>query len=182
MTGGDAVPLLLARLMRLSLARTPLLLVRAAPSASALSVRALRLLRLLGPRPGPLPELAAVSFARRELEDWGWAGLESVTSLAMLMADTCSYQFVSDKRQWQWLACPSKTNCIMDQYSVADTATGAGYGSVDFAADTGTSSLEKLYPSGCCGMQICCLADGLQNMYGPCLQTAHSGVRHLCNS
>ena len=95
MTGGDAVPLLLARLMRLSLARTPLLLVRAAPSASALSVRALRLLRLLGPRAGPLPQLAAVSFARRELEDWGWAGLESVTSLAMLMADTCAYQFVS---------------------------------------------------------------------------------------
>ncbi len=99
MTGGDAVPLLLARLMRLSLARTPLLLVRAAPSASALSVslsvRALRLLRLLGPRPGPLPQLAAVSFARRELEDWGWAGLESVTSLAMLMADTCAHQFVS---------------------------------------------------------------------------------------
>ena len=107
MTGGDAVPLLLARLMRLSLARTPLLLVRAAPSASALSVRALRLLRLLGPRPGPLPQLAAVSFARRELEDWGWAGLESVTSLAMLMADTCAYQFVSHQASGGGLLVPA---------------------------------------------------------------------------
>ena len=93
MTGGDAVPLLLARLIRLSLALTPLLLVRAAPSASALSVRALLLARLLGPRPAPpVPELPAGSLARRELEACGWAGLESVTSLAMLMADTCSHQ------------------------------------------------------------------------------------------
>lgn len=69
MTGGDAVPLLLARLIRLSLALTPLLLVRAAPSASALSVRALLLARLLGPRPtAPVPELPAGSLARRELE------------------------------------------------------------------------------------------------------------------
>lgn len=68
MTGGDVVPLLLARLMRLSLAFTPLLLVRAAPSAKALSVRALRLLRLLGARPVPVPELAAASLPRRELE------------------------------------------------------------------------------------------------------------------
>ncbi len=74
MIGGEAVPLLpllLARLMRLSLALTPLLLVRAAPSARALSVRALRLLRLLGPRPVPVAELAAVSLTKREPEDWG---------------------------------------------------------------------------------------------------------------
>lgn len=133
------MPLLLARLMRLSLARTPLLLVRAAPSASALSVRALRLLRLLGPRPGPLPQLAAVSFARRELEDWGWAGLESVTSLAMLMADTCAYHIWQNlrQRQRQWLVCPSRIKHIMDdmqyaalQYAIADAATGAEYGSI----------------------------------------------------
>ena len=42
----------------------------------------------------------------------------------------------------------------MDQYAVANTAIGAEHGSIDFAAGTGASSLEKLYPSGCCRMQI----------------------------
>ena len=72
------MPPLLVMLMRLSLALTTLLLVLAAPSARALSVRALRLLRLLGPleaSPGP-----------RRLKG---PGLLSVMSLAMLIADTC---------------------------------------------------------------------------------------------
>lgn len=88
MIGGEDVPLLLARLMRLSLAFTPLLLVLAAPSARALSVSALRLARLLGPL--LTPELATVSLAKREPEDCAGPGLESVTSLAMLIAETCS--------------------------------------------------------------------------------------------
>lgn len=79
------VPPLLVMLMRLSLALTTLLLVLAAPSARALSVRALRLLRLLGPlctasvlEPSPGP---------RRLK---CPGLLSVMSRAMLMADTCT--------------------------------------------------------------------------------------------
>ena len=88
MTGGEEVPLLLARLIRLSRDLTPLLRVLAAPSARALSVSALRLARLLGPL--LMPELTAVSLARRDPEDCATPGLESVTSLAMLMADTCS--------------------------------------------------------------------------------------------
>lgn len=88
MTGGEEVPLLLARLMRLSRDFNPLLRVLAAPSARALSVRALRLARLLGPL--LMPELTADSLARREPEDCATPGLESVTSLAMLIADTCS--------------------------------------------------------------------------------------------
>ena len=89
MAGGEEVPLLLlARLMRLSRAFTPLLLVLAAPSARALSVSALRLARLLGPLLTPEP--AAESAARREPTDCAGPGLESVTSLAILMADTCT--------------------------------------------------------------------------------------------
>ena len=88
MTGGEEVPLLLARLMRLSRDFSPLLRVLAAPSARALSVRALRLARLLGPL--LMPELTAVSLGRREAEDCATAGLESVTSLAILIADTCA--------------------------------------------------------------------------------------------
>ena len=62
----------------------------AVPSARARSVRARRLLRLLGAL--PVPELVAASRAIRELEDRGSAGPESVTSLAMLIAETCVYQ------------------------------------------------------------------------------------------
>lgn len=67
MTGGEEVPLLLARLMRLSLDLTPLLRVLAAPSARARSVSALRLARRLGPL--LMPGLTAVSLARREPDD-----------------------------------------------------------------------------------------------------------------
>ena len=88
MTGGEEVPLLLARLMRLSRDFTPLLRVLAAPSARARSVSALRLARLLGPL--LMPGLTAVSLTRREPEDCATPGLESVTSLAILMAETCS--------------------------------------------------------------------------------------------
>lgn len=86
MAGGEEVPLLLARLIRLSRDFSPLLRVLAAPSARPLSARALRLARLLGPL--LMPELTAVSVASREVEDCATAGLESVTSLAILMADT----------------------------------------------------------------------------------------------
>ena len=67
MIGGEEVPLLLARLMRLSRDLIPLLRVLAAPSARARSVSALRLARLLGPL--LMPGLTAVSLARREPDD-----------------------------------------------------------------------------------------------------------------
>ena len=85
---GELVPPLLVKLMRLSLALTTLLLVLAAPSARALSVRALLLLRLLGPRCTAMPCVLATSPDPRTLFGHGFA---SVMSLALLIAETCRH-------------------------------------------------------------------------------------------
>lgn len=108
MTGGEEVPLLLARLMRLSRAFTPLLRVLAAPSASARSVSALRLARLLGPL--LMPGLTAVSLPRRDPDDCATPGLESVTSLAILMAETCHGQH-QDHDPTQCVAAMNECSC-----------------------------------------------------------------------
>ena len=101
---GELVPPLLVKLMRLSLALTTLLLVLAAPSARALSVRALLLLRLLGPRCTAMPCVLVASLEPRTLFGHG---LASVISLAMLMADTCRHSSTPDLLCFKRSAWPS---------------------------------------------------------------------------